>query len=200
MDIMNRKIGMGGVGGCGMLVRESDISGVFVVETSRREDSRGSFYRAFCDVELDSVLEGRSIRQVNVSRTSAVGAIRGLHFQYPPKAEMKLVRCIRGAVWDVVVDLRKGSGTFLKWRGFSLAERDAQMIVIPEGCGHVFQVLEPASQLLYLHTEVYAPEFEGGVRYDDLRVGIEWPLLVSDVSERDKRHGLLGETFEGIVV
>jgi len=182
-----------------MRLRETDIRGVWVVETDLREDKRGSFFRAFCDFELAEILDGRVIRQVNVSCTKSVGAIRGMHFQYPPEAEMKCVRCLAGAVWDVVVDLRKGSASFLKWFGVMLSADDANMIVIPEGCAHGFQVLEPASQLLYMHTAPYTPECEGGVRYDDPRIGIEWPLSVTDVSERDMGHPLL-DSFEGIVI
>ncbi len=182
-----------------MMIKDTRLDGVFVVETNRRKDSRGSFYRAFCDTELKPILSGRRINQINISQTTSVGAVRGLHFQYPPKAEMKLIRCLQGAVWDVVVDLRKGSNTFLQWESFLLDAHEAQMIVIPEGCGHGFQVVKENSQLLYLHTEVYARESEGGVRYDEPLLGIEWPLPVTDISERDQGHAVLGE-FEGIVI
>lgn len=181
-----------------MIVLDTAISGVYRVQTSVHEDERGIFFRGFCDQKLDAVLHGRRIRQINISTTKMVGAIRGLHFQYPPKAEMKMIRCLAGAVWDVAVDLRRGSETFLQWVGATLAPNDAQMLIIPEGCAHGFQVLQPGSQLLYLHTAPYAPENEGGIRPDDPRIAISWPLPVSDISERDRRHALLDLTFEGI--
>ncbi|MGT2489673.1 dTDP-4-dehydrorhamnose 3,5-epimerase family protein [Cupriavidus basilensis] len=136
--------------------------------------------------------------QANHSRTCKVGALRGLHFQSPPHAEMKLVRCIRGRVWDVVLDLRAGSPTFLQWHGEELSAANARMLVIPEGCAHGFQVLEPESELLYLHTASYAPEAEGGVRYDDPAFGIRWPSPVAEVSARDVSHPILSTGFSGI--
>jgi len=171
-----------------------------MVETTPFKDQRGAFYRAFCDQELASLLQGRITRQINVSRTDTVGAVRGLHFQHPPHAEMKLVRCLRGRVWDVALDLRRGSTTFLHWHAEELSADNAHMIVIPEGCAHGFQVLEADSELLYLHTAAYAPKFEGGVRHDDPTVNISWPLTAADISQRDARHPLLSEDFKGIVL
>lgn len=180
-----------------MKVRDTSIRGVRLVATDRHEDARGSFYRAYCCRELCDVLEGRTIRQINVSRTTTTGSIRGLHFQYPPRAEMKFIRCLAGAVWDVAVDLRRGSDTFLRWEAFRLEAGEANMLVIPEGCAHGFQTLAADSQLLYLHTEDYAPACEGGLRYDDPRLGIAWPLPVGTVSERDRGYAL-SDAFEGI--
>jgi len=121
-----------------------------------------------------------------------------MHFQTPPHSEMKFVRCIRGRVWDVAVDLRQGSPTFLRWHAEELSPEPAAMMVIPEGCAHGFQVLEPESELLYLHTAHYERTAEGGVRHDDPRVGIQWPLEVVDLSPRDRAHPLLEATFPGI--
>lgn len=183
-----------------MKILATRIPGVFVVDTEPFSDHRGWFYRAFCQDELGEIFEDRQIVQVNVSRTEALGAIRGLHFQYPPHAEMKLVRCLRGAVWDVALDLRKGSETFLQWHAERLSQDNARMIVIPEGCAHGFQVLEPGSELLYLHTAPYQPQAEGGVRFNDPRVGITWPLPPSDLSKRDISHPLITDSFEGIIL
>lgn len=182
-----------------MKVVATPIEGVSIVETAPFCDDRGMFYRAFCSHELAAVIGKRLIEQVNISRTRAVGALRGIHYQKPPHAEMKLIRCLRGRVWDVAVDLRHGSPTFLQWFGIELTPRNALMLVIPEGCAHGFQVLEEESELLYLHTAHYAPESEGGVRYDDPSLAISWPLPVTDISQRDMNHPLITPDFDGIL-
>jgi len=163
-------------------------------------DARGAFMRLFCAQELQPVLGDRQIKQINHSRTSRAGAVRGLHFQHPPHAEMKMVRCLRGRVWDVAVDLRPGSPTFLQWHAQELAQDDAQMLVLPEGFAHGFQVLEPDSELLYLHTAFYRPDSEGGLRYDDSRLAITWPLPPQDLSPRDLSHPLLRANFSGVAL
>lgn len=169
----------------------TSLPGVLVVISDPHADPRGSFARLFCQRELAGVLGERRIVQINHSHTAAAGAIRGLHFQRPPHAEMKLVRCLRGRVWDVAVDLRRDSPTFLRWHAEELTPHNQRMLVLPEGCAHGFQVLEPDSELLYLHTAYYTPAAEGGIRYDDPRIGIHWPLPVTDISPRDKSHPLL---------
>jgi len=126
------------------------------------------------------------------------GGGRGLHYQLPPAAEMKMVRCIRGRVWDVTVDLRKNSPTFLQWHAEALTPVNRRMMVIPEGCAHGFQVLEADSELLYLHTAAYAPHLERGLRYDDPRLSISWPLDVGDISRRDMAHAWLDDNFAGV--
>lgn len=171
-----------------------------MVQSEPVEDYRGAFARLFCDRELADVCGARSIVQINHSRTSTVGAVRGMHFQYAPHAEMKFVRCLRGRVWDVALDLRRGSPTFLNWHGEDLSPERGNMLVIPEGCAHGFQVLEPDSELLYFHTAHYAKSAEGGVRFDDPAVGIGWPLPVVDLSQRDRTHPLLDAAFAGIVL
>jgi dTDP-4-dehydrorhamnose 3,5-epimerase len=181
-----------------MNIFETAIEGVMVVETEGFRDDRGQFYRAFCDRDLAPVLQGRTICQANVSRTAFPGTIRGLHFQYPPQAEMKLIRCLQGRIWDVSVDLRRDSPTFLQWYGLELGEDPKTMVIIPEGCAHGFQVLQANSDLLYLHTAPYTPALEGGVRYDDPKLGIPWPLAPTDLSQRDCSHSLLTDTFGGI--
>lgn len=181
-----------------LIITATAIDGLVMVGTTSVKDFRGQFYRAFCDQELKPLLQGRSIRQVNLSQTTAVGALRGLHFQTPPAAEMKLIRCLRGRVWDVGVDLRQHSSTFLQWIGVELSPNSQQMVVIPEGCAHGFQVLEPESELLYLHTAAYSPSAERGCRYDDPRLNIDWPLDVTEISQRDLSHPRLAEDFMGI--
>jgi dTDP-4-dehydrorhamnose 3,5-epimerase len=176
------------------------IAGVFVAETKAFQDQRGAFARLFCERELADAVGARHIEQINHSRTSAVGAVRGLHFQHAPFAEMKMVRCLKGRVWDVAVDLRKSSPTFLQWHAQELSAKNTLMLVIPEGCAHGFQVLEPDSELLYLHTASYSPSVEGGVRFDDPALKLPWPLPVADLSERDKQHPLIDTNFSGIAV
>src|SRR5207237_2682794 len=123
----------------------------------------------FCAVELADILGSRNIVQINLSSTRQAGAVRGLHFQRSPHAEMKLIRCLRGSVWDVAVDLRRGSPTFLKWHAEELDSNNARMMVVPEGCAHGFQTLVGDCELLYLHTASYALESEAGVAWDDSR-------------------------------
>jgi dTDP-4-dehydrorhamnose 3,5-epimerase len=176
------------------------ISGVIIAETRLIVDQRGAFSRLFCEDELAVALNGRRIVQANQSRTSVVGAVRGLHYQLPPHAEMKLVRCIKGRVWDVVVDLRAGSPSFLKWHAEELTSENARMLIIPEGCAHGFQVLEAESELLYLHTSAYAPEAEGGIRHDATVLNISWPIPVADLSERDRNHAPIPPNFHGITI
>jgi dTDP-4-dehydrorhamnose 3,5-epimerase len=176
------------------------IEGVIVAETTPFADRRGAFTRLFCQKELADVFGTRQIVQINHSRTTQLGAVRGLHFQHPPHAEMKLVRCIRGKVWDVAVDLRAGSPTFLQWHAEVLSADNTRMMSIPEGCAHGFQVLEADSELLYLHTAAYTPAAEGGVRHDDPRLGISWPIAVTDMSERDLSHPLIPADFPGLTL
>ncbi len=176
------------------------LSGVVIVQTKQIEDERGAFRRLFCDNELQAIVDQRKVVQINQSRTKQVGAVRGMHFQRSPHAEVKLIRCLRGRVWDVAVDLREDSPTFLRWHAEILSPENAHMLVVPEGCAHGFQVLEPDSELLYLHTAHYEPSAEGGVRHDDPLVGIEWPLEIRQLSQRDQSYPLLTSNFHGISV
>jgi dTDP-4-dehydrorhamnose 3,5-epimerase len=176
------------------------LAGVVVVETTPVADHRGAFARLYCERELAPVIGAHRIVQINHSQTVTVGAVRGMHFQRPPHAEMKLVRCLKGRVWDVAVDVRAGSPTFLQWHAVELAPDNALMLVIPEGCAHGFQVLEPKSELLYLHTAFYVPEAAGGISCNDPRLGIPWPLPVADLSQRDAGHLPISSDFPGIAV
>ena len=181
-------------------VSETPLPGLGVTESDQWEDRRGTFMRCFCERDLASVIGHRRIVQVNHSITKHRGAVRGLHFQHPPSAEMKLVRCLRGKVWDVAADLRAGSPTFLHWHAVELSGENHRMIVIPEGFAHGFQVLTPDSELLYLHTAFYAPAAESGVAWNEPHLNISWPLAVTDLSERDASHPLLAPDFRGVVV
>lgn len=181
-----------------MRLEATALPGIMVASTEFRRDHRGAFGRLFCMQELHEVLGERRIVQINHSRTLLSGAVRGMHYQRPPHAEMKMVRCLKGRVWDVAVDLREGSPTFLQWHAEELSPANGRMLIIPEGCAHGFQVLEDDSELLYLHTASYVPESEGGVAHDDPRLGITWPLPVKDLSARDLQHPLLNSGFSGI--
>lgn len=183
-----------------MKVTETSITGVYVLESSAAQDSRGAFSRIFCERELQRALGGRRIVQINHSLTTRVGAVRGMHYQQAPAAEMKVVRCLNGRVFDVAVDLRMGSATYLRWTAVELSPDSRRAFIIPEGCAHGFQVLEPDSELLYLHTAFYTPEVEGAVRFNDPRVGIQWPLEPTDLSARDLTHKLLDKNFNGIEI
>ena len=186
--------------GMRMNILQTKISGVVVAETQPASDRRGIFARFFCERDLLRSIGQRHVVQINHSCTAAVGAVRGLHFQRPPHSEMKFVRCLRGRVWDVAVDLRANSRTFLQWHAEVLSSANARMLVIPEGCAHGFQVLERDSELLYLHTAAYEPESEGGVRCDDPRLGIAWPLPIAELSQRDALLPALDTEFRGIAI
>lgn len=173
------------------------LPGAFVVGGQARGDLRGAFQRLYCETELAGVLAHRRIVQVNLSRTAQPGAIRGLHYQRAPHAEMKLVRCVKGRVWDVAADLRPGSPTFRRWRAVELSPQNGRMMAVPEGCAHGFQALEPDSELLYLHTAAYAPEADAGVRFDDPDLAIDWPLPAGPLSPRDLTLPCLDDVLIG---
>lgn len=183
-----------------MKLATTPISGLLVAGTTPFADHRGAFSRVFCERELAEALGGQRIVQINHSRTHAVGAVRGMHFQRPPHAEIKIVRCLRGRVWDVAVDLRAESSTFLAWFGLELTPTNGRSLVIPAGCAHGFQVLDEDSELLYLHTAFYEPSAEGGVRHDDPALGIRWPLSPTNMSERDCSLPILGSNYRGLTL
>ncbi|MBW2569884.1 MAG: dTDP-4-dehydrorhamnose 3,5-epimerase [Deltaproteobacteria bacterium] len=183
-----------------MKIKPIPLQDAFVIEPEPFMDDRGVFARVFCQNELRNILHDKNIVQINHSITRQKGAIRGMHFQRPPKVEIKMVKCLCGSVFDVIIDLRKASSTFLKWHGEKLSAENMKMMYVPEGFAHGFQALEENTELLYLHTEFYSPENEGALRYDDPKIGIKWSLEVADISERDKNHPLLAEDFQGIEI
>lgn len=179
-------------------MENSPINGVLTIRSRSVEDQRGSLSRLFCRQEMASVIGDRQIVQINQTKTKAKGAVRGFHFQYPPYAEMKIIRCLQGAIWDVAVDLRRGSPTFLHWFAQELTPENSTTMVIPEGCAHGFQALANDSELLYLHTAFYHPPAEGGINCLDPRLAVDWPLAIKDLSQRDRAHPLLDDNFAGI--
>jgi dTDP-4-dehydrorhamnose 3,5-epimerase len=183
-----------------MTIFETHIPGVVVIESPVFQDTRGSFSRLFCEQTLQKIIGPRTVIQINQSQTRSIGAVRGLHYQNPPYAEMKIVRCLRGRVFDVAVDLRQDSPTFLKWTAIELSPENNRSFVIPEGCAHGFQVLEANSQLLYLHTEFYNPEAEDALRFDEPMIDVKWPLVPTDLSSKDLNHPHLNAKFKGIIL
>ncbi len=183
-----------------LTINKTYIEGLYVVDTAAFTDNRGAFARWFCEAELAEILGNRHIKNVNFSKTVKKGSVRGMHFQKPPHAEMKLIRCIRGKIVDVVVDIRAGSPTFLQHYAVELSADNMKMFVIPEGFAHGFQSLEDNSEIMYLVTEFYSPESEGGLRYNDPKLGIRLPLEIADISEKDSKHGLIDSDFEGLDV
>lgn len=183
-----------------MKTRSLPLNDAWIVETNLFQDNRGQFARLFCLNELKSIQPEIFIKQINHSLTVQKGAVRGLHFQNAPMVEDKLIRCLQGNIFDVMVDLRKDSETFLHWHGEILSRDNMKMLYIPKGFAHGFQTLEPNCELLYLHAEFYSPQDESGLRYDDPRLGIQWPLPITEISDRDKNHALLTNDFTGIIV
>ena len=161
------------------------------------EDARGRFARMFCEDFLAANGRDFHVRQINHSITRERGTVRGLHYQVPPHAESKLITCIRGKVWDVAVDVRLGSPTFLHWHA-ELLEEGAGSVLIPPGFAHGFQALTDDAELIYLHSASYTPSHERGLSIHDPRLAIAWPLPVRNLSERDAGHPPIGDTFEGV--
>ncbi len=178
-----------------MEIKEIELKDAFVINLKPLEDERGIFTRFFCkkELELDS-----EIVQVNHSFTKNKGTIRGMHFQLSPKSEIKVIRCIRGKVYDVIVDIRKDSPTFLQHHVEILSADENKMIFVPRGFAHGFQTLEDDSELMYFHSEYYSPKFESGILYHDSLINIEWPLEVTLISERDNSYKELEQDFRGI--
>lgn len=156
-----------------------------IVDLERREDERGFFARAFCAREFAEHSLNPQFVNANLSHNTRAGTLRGMHFQRVPHAEVKLVRCVRGAIFDVIVDLRSDSPSYSHWFGVELSADNGRALYIPEGFAHGFQTLEDDSDVLYHVSAFYLPEAEGGVRYNDPSFGIDWPLAVTTISPKD---------------
>lgn len=179
---------------------DTPLSGAKVVQRKKNEDSRGFLSRFFCVDEFKSVGLKSDISQINHTLTRQKGAVRGLHFQYSPHAETKIVSCLNGEVFDVAVDLRKNSSTFLQWHGVLLSKENQLSFFIPEGFAHGFQTLTEDCELIYLHTAPYAKDAEGALNVLDPKLNIDWPLPISDLSERDCNHIYIDKNYQGIVL
>lgn len=181
-----------------MQFRSLGLEGLQLVTLKIRSDDRGSFGRMFCRKEMADAGVASDIAQVNHSWTAKAGTIRGLHFQHPPANETKVIRCVRGAVWDVAVDLRAGSPTFLQWRAVELRADQPALIVIPDGFAHGFQSLTDDAELIYFHSAFYAPELEDGFHCMDASLGITWPLPMTQQSARDQSLPVVPPEFPGL--
>jgi dTDP-4-dehydrorhamnose 3,5-epimerase len=167
-----------------MIVTETALKGAFVIDIERRGDERGYFARVWCAREFEQHGLDTRLVQCNVAYNHRKGILRGMHYQQQPHAEVKLVRCTRGAVYDVIVDMRPASDTYLGWTGVELSADNHRMLYVPEGFAHGYVTLQDDSELFYQVSQFYTPQAEGGVRWNDPAVGIEWPdvgdLLISD--------------------
>jgi len=174
------------------------IAGVTLVQRLRLEDHRGFLSRLYCAETFGVRDTLPTIAQINQTLTRKKGTVRGMHFQFPPHAEAKLVTCIHGEVFDVAVDLRKDSATFLRWFGTVLSPDNQHSLLIPEGVAHGFQTLQDDCELIYLHSSPYHPDAEGAVLATDSRLAIGWPLAITEMSDRDLAHPMLTPGYEGI--
>jgi dTDP-4-dehydrorhamnose 3,5-epimerase len=180
------------------VLHSTPINGLQVIERQPIGDSRGLLERLFCQETLNSFLQGKTIRQINRTLTQNKGTVRGLHFQYPPFVETKIVTCLKGQVWDLAVDLRRGSSTFLQFHAVLLSEDNHQSYLIPEGFAHGFQTLTPDCEMLYFHTADYNAKAEGALNACDPRLAINWPEPITERSERDTNHAMLSDDFHGM--
>lgn len=173
------------------------LADLYEIQHAPVGDARGRFTRLFCERELEQLRPGLHFTQINLSETRGRGTVRGLHYQTPPAAEAKLIHCLRGRAFDVAVDLRADSATFLRWHSVELSDDNDRAIFIPEGFAHGFQALSDEVHLLYMHTAPWTPSCEAGLRHDDPRLAIRWPLPVDNVSDRDRAHPLIDDAFDG---
>lgn len=174
------------------------LSGLKLVQRKPIADARGFFARFYCADEFRAAGVDKPVAQINHTFTRKKGAVRGLHFQHPPHAETKIVSCLSGEVFDVAVDLRSGSSTFLRWHGEILSAENQRSLLIPEGFAHGFQTLSEDCELLYLHTMPFHPAAEGALNIAEPALAIRWPLPVGEMSERDRAHPFIDTHFSGI--
>ncbi|MCD8493829.1 MAG: dTDP-4-dehydrorhamnose 3,5-epimerase family protein [Alphaproteobacteria bacterium] len=181
-------------------IHDTPLAGVKRITRKPMGDERGWLERGFCAEDLKPAGWVKPIAQINRTNTEMKGTLRGMHYQNPPHAEMKLVSCLHGKVLDIALDLRAGSPTFLQHFALELSENNHESLLIPEGVAHGFQSLTDNVEMLYLHSASYTPEAEDSVNPQDPRLGINWPLTVSVISERDKSKAFLSDDFKGITV
>jgi dTDP-4-dehydrorhamnose 3,5-epimerase len=179
-------------------ILDTPLQGLKVIQRNPVGDHRGYLERMFCGKELELLLSGKGIAQINHTLTVKRGTVRGLHFQNPPHAEAKIVSCLRGEVFDVAVDLRQGSETFLHWHAEVLSAGNHRTLLIPEGFAHGFQTLSDECELLYFHTADYQQDAEGGLNAIDPKLDIRWPEPVLELSARDALHPLVAKEFAGM--
>lgn len=176
-----------------MLFTETMLKGAFIIDLERREDSRGFFARAFCQKEFEERGLKTVIAQSNIAHNKSKGTLRGMHFQYPPAAETKIVRCTKGAIFDIIVDLRPESPTYLQHVGVELNETNQRALYVPERFAHGYQVLCDDTDTSYGVGEFYTPGAEGGLMHDDPMLGLTWPLAVTTISDKDQNFPHLAD-------
>jgi dTDP-4-dehydrorhamnose 3,5-epimerase len=169
-----------------MIFKETMLPGAYVVELDKREDDRGFFARAWCAKEFAAHSLTSHVVQANTSFNKKMGTLRGMHYQIVPHPEAKLIRCIRGSIYDVIIDLRPSSPTCKRWIGVELSAKNRSMLYVPENFAHGFITLEDDTEILYLVSDFYSPECERGVRYNDPAFGIVWPVKVQVISSKDQ--------------
>ncbi len=174
------------------------LAGLMIILRQQRSDPRGFLSRLFCAEELQAIGWKGSISQINHTQTLQKGTIRGMHFQRSPHSEMKLISCIRGKIWDVAIDIRRDSPTFLQWYGATLSAENFLAFLIPEGFAHGFQTLSDNVELIYCHSMAYHPEAEGGLHANDPCLAIDWPLPIAAISDRDISHPMIHNDFKGV--
>lgn len=179
---------------------ETSIENLKVIQRLPIKDSRGFLERVFCTEDLKKLSPSLDIKQINHTLTNLKGSIRGLHFQKAPYYEDKIVTCLKGQIFDVAVDLRENSPTYLKWFGIELTDTNFRSLFIPKGFAHGFQTLSDNVELLYLHTEFYKADSESGINPFDAKIAIPWPLSVSEISDRDKNLSMITSQFMGIKI
>jgi dTDP-4-dehydrorhamnose 3,5-epimerase len=183
-----------------LTVFDTPIVDLKIVERQLMADARGFLARLFCAEELASAGWHKPVAQINQTHTQKPGTVRGLHFQNSPYTEMKLVTCVRGLVWDVAVDLRANSPTFLQWYAVELSAANHRALLIPEGFAHGFQTLSDECELIYLHTVAYAQAAEAGLNPQDPMLSINWPKPITELSTRDAKHPMLDHSFKGVTL
>lgn len=183
-----------------MRFTESPLKGAFTIQPEPREDERGFFTRTYCRNEFEEIGHSREFVQFNHSMTLKRGTLRGLHYQLPPASEIKLIRCVSGEVFDVIIDIREGSPTFLVHFGVILSAENMTMIYVPEGFAHGFQTLADRTHMIYHHTAFYEPGHERGLHYSDPALGIKWPLEPLHISDKDREHPFINNHFTGITI
>ena len=176
------------------------IDGVYIVTPKPFKDDRGYYERFFCAQDFSELGVSKTICQVNHSYTAKKGTIRGFHFQHPPYAETKVVRCTKGAIIDVALDLRQGSSTFLQTFAIELNDKNSKYLVLPKGIAHGFQTLEDGSEIIYFTDHVYTPEADDGINPFDPKLNYKWPLDVTSISDNDKNRKLISNHFLGLTV
>ena len=181
-----------------MKFHKTPLEGAYTIELEKRGDDRGFFARFFCEEEFGAAGLETRFPQINTSLSATKGTLRGMHYQLPPSAEVKVVRAVNGALWDAIVDLRAGSPTYGKWFGAELNDENRLMMYVPRGFGHGFVTLTDSVEAFYLVSAFYAPEAERGLRWNDPAIAIEWPIEPREISDKDRNWPNLDPSFHGV--